>query len=256
MVEDSETSTQGYSENLKSILDDSKKMKTEYPKNTKKNHTYLSTDENIIKLDDENFLIVLPNVLTDVERTKYIDGASNVARKQGPGFMGHNTPRAEVCYTKNGDSYKYSGKKRYSTTYPKHVEWLSKKIIEKVGDIIQKNGKSENPYTCHDTSVDIIYNKQFKFGGSIGKHSDDEYDKTNPDKVWGLVAIYSLGQSRYLRVADKGPNRSYKNIELKDNSVIAMYGPSFQEKYTHQVDCLKENEKVGTRLSLNIRYHK
>jgi alkylated DNA repair dioxygenase AlkB len=78
-------------------------------------------------------------------------------------------------------------------------------------------------------------------------HSDNE----NED--WGLVLILSFGQERWLRIRSKKTGQWY-NVKAGPNTLIAMYGSTFQEAYTHQVDKLSEDEEVGVRLSLNVRF--
>jgi alkylated DNA repair dioxygenase AlkB len=103
-----------------------------------------------------------------------------------------------------------------------------------------------NPYTELSSGVDIVYSSKFPRGGSIGCHSDDEMN-------WGMVIVLSLGQTRYFRVRRKSDG-DWVNVKLGHNSLTVMYGPTFQELYTHQVDKLKEGEPVGIRMSMNARF--
>jgi hypothetical protein len=106
-----------------------------------------------------------------------------------------------------------------------------------------------NPYTRVSHAVDILYDASFARGGSIGRHKDDE------QADWGLVLVYTLGQSRWLRVRHERSG-AWHNVEASDNSLIAMLGPRFQTDFTHQVDTLAEKEEVGARLSINVRFTK
>jgi alkylated DNA repair dioxygenase AlkB len=104
----------------------------------------------------------------------------------------------------------------------------------------------DNKYKELSNGVDILYSNEFVRGGSMGAHSDDEMH-------WGLVVIFSLGQTRWLRVRKKS-NGAFFNVEMRHNSLIAMHGCSFQQLYTHQVDKLYKEEEVQCRLSLNLRF--
>lgn len=192
--------------------------------------------EGVTQLDEENQVVVLYNVMTDEEVEDYLREALNVERVSGTSGYGQKKPRMEVCYTVDGKPYKYSGKKHVTTKYPPHVLSMLDKVHQKWG--VEQGELS--------TAVDIIYSPAQVRGGSIGRHSDDEMD-------WKYVAIYSLGQTRYLRVRRIEDGKWY-NVPVKSNSLVCMVGKSFQKKYTHQVDKLPVGAEVGTRLSLNVRY--
>lgn len=190
-----------------------------------------------------NVLMLVPNVLSPPEVDDYIAAASAVHREQGPGGYGKPTPRYETFYTPDGSPYVYSGAAHRAKTYPLHVLLA----IERIREVIDSLGHHCLPeFGELDISGDIRYDASLKQGGSVSPHADDE-------KTWPIIIIYSLGQTRYLRVREKntGP---FINVKMTHNSIVVMAGPSFQKYYTHQVDKLKPTEKVGVRLSLNIRY--
>lgn len=118
-----------------------------------------------------------------------------------------------------------------------------------IDDLLSSLGKPSRPWRIPTSAVDICYDNSFERGGSISAHRDDEQE-------WGMVYIYSLGQTRYLRVRETsaGHNGRWINIKLTHNSLAVMYGSTFQKSYTHQIDKLSSGEFVGTRLSLNVRY--
>ncbi len=126
-----------------------------------------------------------------------------------------------------------------------------------------------NPYTELSEGAMIAYTPEFARGGSVDWHRDKE----NPN--WGLVAILTLGQTRYLRVrkhlanppkssATKNKKKGKRtasdaegeivNVMLPDNSLVFMYGARFQKHWEHAVHKLPNEENVGTRLSLNFRF--
>ena len=108
--------------------------------------------------------------------------------------------------------------------------------------------------TIPHTGVDIVYDDAYVRGGSIGAHSDDELGNHLSGEAWGLVTILSFGQTRFLRIRRRGHRAVLYNIELRDNSLVAMVGDGFQRDFTHAIDKLPKSVLVGARHSLNIRY--
>lgn len=195
-------------------------------------------------LDEERNVLMLVDQVIDVATLEeYIRDALYVKRTRGPSAFGHEKPRYEVFYTPSGEPYRYSKIAHATIVYPQHV----KDIIEKIKSVIVANADDLVPqFGQLDITGDILYDNTLPFGGSIGAHSDDE-------RPWNIVVIFSLGQTRYLRLRNKKTRETY-NVKMAHNSVVVMAGASFQSKYTHQVDRLSATEQVGTRLSLNIRY--
>lgn len=193
-----------------------------------------------LNLDKENTLILQNNVFTTDDLENYIKDALKVVRKSEC-IYGKMKPRFEVCYTVDGNPYNY--RSHYTTFFPEHVKLLLPTFNDVVNFYID-----DNPYQKISTATDILYSSELYRGGSISPHKDDEMD-------WGCIVIFSLGQTRWLRIKDTEKNFWY-NIQMNHNSVICMHGPSFQKRYTHQVDKLSEKEKKGTRLSLNVRFLK
>lgn len=203
-------------------------------------------DQQIIKkdgkfsVDNDNSLIFKANVLNESELRSYLLHAVNVDRRSGKSGFGVK-PRREVCYTIDGNPYRYSNVNHHTIKYPQHVLDIVPVLQKVVTDHFPAT-----PYTQLSNGVDIIYSDEFPRGGSISVHADDEDD-------WGLVIILSLGQTRWLRVRRKS-DKQWLNVQMTHNSAVAMYGPTFQKLYTHQVDKLAQDEKVGTRMSLNLRF--
>jgi alkylated DNA repair dioxygenase AlkB len=138
---------------------------------------------------------------------------------------------------------KYSRVIHASTAYPPHVTAVLPIFLQAV----ESRLPSEAPrFRRLSYGVDIIYCAEFERGGSIGAHSDNELP-------WGLVVVFSLGQSRWFRVKHKASN-AWFNVEVPHNSVLAMHGADFQPAFTHQIDKLADDEPVGVRLSLNFRF--
>lgn len=194
--------------------------------------------------EKECFIYVLYNALSETDRANYLQQAVKVDRKTGQSGFGPK-PRSEVCYTPNGQPYKYSGKNHYTTKYPSHVEKIIPSLLRSFSNELEKH-ELKNQFTILSNAVDIIYSDAFPRGGSISAHKDNE-------QPWGLVLVFSLGQTRWLRVRHD-TTKEFFNVQLRDNSLVAMFGKDFQKCFTHQVDKLSEKEFVGTRLSLNVRF--
>ena len=160
----------------------------------------------------------------------------------GKALFGHEKPRREVCYSTNGDAYVYSGRAQPTTLFPRHVQTLVPVILRAVEKLVP-----DNRFTKLDHGIDISYDDRVPRGGSNGAHRDDE------NAEWGLVAIVSLGQTRWLRVRSD-TTKQFTNVELRHNSLVCMHGKSFQQRFTHQVDKLAKNEPVGVRQCVNIRF--
>lgn len=206
------------------------------------------------KLDNNNnFIILAHNVLNKDELTSYITSAATVERYTGRSAFGSFKPRREVCYSVDGQPYKYSNINHQTKKYPLHILDIIPTLKAAVFNIDHSSAQNlpslENcEFNELSNGIDILYSNEFLYGGSNGTHSDNELP-------FGLVIIYSLGQSRILRIRRKS-DKVWYNVEMKHNSVVAMYGSTFQELYTHQVDKLPPHANIYPRLSLNIRFLK
>lgn len=205
--------------------------------------------DSTFELPDGCRVLIVNDFLEEDELNEYMDKSCTVNRMRGCTAFGAQKPRYEVSYTIDGEPNQYSGIKHYTVQYPDHVLQLAKKIqavIEEEYGSVQLS-----------TGIDIHYCNTIRGSGSIAKHSDDEMD-------WCAVAVYSLGQTRYLRVRRKDGSSGYYNIRLQHNSLVIMLDPKdskpgqFQKNYTHQIDKLtntaKNPQPLGHRLSLNLRF--
>ena len=200
---------------------------------------YLHVDNSVY---GNNSLVYVPNVLPPFELETYRAAAAAVGdRVQGAAPFGHKTPRFEVAYTQDGTSYNYGKRKRSTANFPPHVlrilPLLRARFYEATG-----HDDYRCVYTASPTAVDIAYTSKLKRGGKISRHADDECDD------WGLVFILSLGQTRWLRCRCN-KTKAWVNVCLPDNSLVAMYGATFQQGWTHQVDELPNGAEVGERHS-------
>ncbi len=194
----------------------------------------------LYKLDDLNSIIVKNQFLDNENLSQFIKNIANTKRISSYSGFGIK-PRYEVCYTVTGEPYVYSNFSHYTIKFPSYIL----DIVPNILSIIEEFGL-DNKYKNISHGVNILYSSDFERGGSISAHKDNEME-------WGLVIILSYGQSRWLRVRSCSTGKYY-NVKMKHNSLICMYGSTFQKKYTHQVDKLNKKEKVGNRISINIRF--
>lgn len=208
-----------------------------------KNGKYFHKD-GVYFLDNENCLIIKENVLDIKEFEDYLISACNVLRvseKVGWNF----TPRYEVCYTVDGKPYRYSGKDKYTIKFPQYILDIIPKFLDTVNTMLLPK---KNIFTKLSNGVDILYHSHLKGGGSIARHKDDEMP-------WGLVIIYSIGQTRYLKIREDKTGKIHI-VKMTNNSLVCMHGETFQQLFTHQMDKLKNDEIAYHRLSLNVRFLK
>lgn len=216
------------------------------------------TSPGVTDLQNGASVIVMHNIMSDTEIQKYLESAVNITRLPGKSGYGKDKTRLEMCYSAPGDPpFRYSGRIHPTIPYPEHVSELSKTLLTKIKEFIP-----DNVYTKTSYGVDIMYSDEFKLDGGIRAHSDIDHsnkDRSNKDRSnkdhsdWGLVMIFMLGQSRWMRIRHK-ITKDWTNVLMTHNSVIAMYGKDFQQDYTHQIDKLNKKEPVGIRLSLNFRF--
>jgi hypothetical protein len=219
------------------------------------------TKDGVYWLDQENALMIKNHWLQPESTAipEYLRQAAQIERVSGPSAFNRNKPRRELCYTPTGEPFRYSRIQHPTVKYPQHVRELIPKILDTIDQLLisdqttsgkdskrAKHPVKKNPYTELSSGIDIVYSAEFERGGSVGTHSDDEIH-------WPVVIIFNLGQTRWLRVRSK-KTKAWYNARLKHNSLVIMYGNTFQERYTHQVDKLGKSDTIGTRLSLNIRF--
>lgn len=201
----------------------------------------------VCPLDRENCWVRITGFLPAAALAEYCAALPRVSRVRGAAGFGHLKPRREICYTPDGKPYVYSGKSQPTVRYPPHV--LT--VVDRILDAARRHDP-DTRYTVLSTGVDIEYSAALPRGGSIGEHSDDEMR-------WGMVAVLSLGQTRYLRIrrragAAAGGRRDLWHLPTDHNSLLLMYGPTFQERYTHEVPKLPPAVAPETRWSLNVRF--
>jgi hypothetical protein len=211
-----------------------------------------SYEQVIFPLDEshDNFILTFNNALNRKELDVYLAEAVHVERPIGRAPYGALKPRKELCYSADGQEYIYSGIPHQTTFFPQHILPLVKKFQRQVEDTLNTKIGLKNIYTVPTSISDLQYDDSFPQGGSCGEHKDDE-------KEWGMVIIFSLGQTRWLRIRSETDSEKIINVQMVHNSLVVMYGRGFFEEgngYTHKVDKLHPDEDIRVRLSLNIRF--
>ena len=209
------------------------------------------TKEGLLLDDDESRLYMFDKLLKDETLADYVEAALEVDRPSGPNFFGYVKPRDEVCYISDHNNnraekkpYTYKGVNHKTLRYPNHVLV----VVSKIQSILN------NRIPTHDcqrlwTATDTLLCDKHSRGGFIDAHSDTDTKNLN------LVVIFSLGQSRWLRIRNKETLR-YSNVLVPHNSLVVMSGPKFQQNFTHELIRLTPSDVIGQHLSLEIRFLK
>ncbi len=181
-------------------------------------------------------------------RKSYLESASKVKRQvKVPTAFGAVMPRAQALFHPKAEPYEFTNKVRKTQVPTPEMTELINQCLE----ILEKSLGIPLPAKEIDQITDLYYGpKCAKQGGSIGDHSDDEGD-------WPVVFTLSYGQTRHLVIKDKSTKKVLISVPMPDGSLIAMIGPSFQERYTHGIPYLpKTFSNVQPRISLTVRCKK
>ena len=209
------------------------------------------TKEGLLIDSDESRLYMFDKLLKDATLADYVEAALEVKRPSGKTIFGTVKPRDEVCYISDHNHnraekkpYTYKGVNHKTLRYPNHVLLVASKIQSILSHRIPHHG-------CHRlwTANDTLLCDKHSRGGFIDAHSDVDIHNLN------LVVIFSLGQSRWLRIRNKETLR-YTNVLLPHNSLVVMYGPKFQQNFTHELIRLTPSDVIWRHLSLEIRFLK
>lgn len=105
-----------------------------------------------------------------------------------------------------------------------------------------------NTFSKHYNCNLSYYSPDLANGGSRGKHQDNV-----KNIQLALVLVYSYGQDRQFSIFKD--NKKILSVTLKENSILAMRGVTFQKTYFHQLDKLKKGVVAEDRVSFNTRYY-
>lgn len=225
--------------------------------NNNNNNTTVSPllDQYWKKLDDNGNHISFQKNILDFKQLRDLLSSEKTQTRYQPMFMQHPTPRFESIF---GGKFNYSGVKRnFTEEYPEHIKRLIDILLPKINERVREMTGSDNPYTHVSNGISILYAPEAKkTGGGLCMHKDHESLKHGIH--WSLILIYSVGQTRWLRIR-RDSDGHFFNVPTVDNSLILMYGPTFQKPapdgYTHGIDNLSSGDRVGARLTINIRFY-
>lgn len=190
------------------------------------------------KLNDDNMIVIVTNLLSASERTKFIQ--ESYTQERPPAKKGGNHNKIE--WTRNGKPYAFDPEPHLTKTFASHIQLIGTKVLEQ----IRKKGETE--HDLMDSATEYEYGVDMAEGGNIEKMNDTEGE-------WKHVAFYGLGQTRYLRITKKGA-RGFINIPLHDNFLVICSGTNFQQDYYHQVDTLPSEHPMATSLLVKTRFRK
>jgi len=190
------------------------------------------------KLNDDNSILIIQNLLTPSERIELIQ--ESYTQERPPAKKGGNHNKIE--WTRNGKPYVFDPEPHLTKSFASHVKKIGTKVLEQ----ISKKGETE--HDLMDSATEYEYGVDMAEGGSIEKMNDTEGE-------WKHIGFYGLGQTRYLRITKKGA-RGFINIPLHDNFLVICSGKNFQRDYFHQVDNLPPEHPMGTSMLIKTRFRK
>jgi len=197
-----------------------------------------------IELDNGNFLQIEKDILTPSD----LESFRELVHKYKPTFsqpttqtFGHRPKFTEMTFDVPPFNTGVPAMGYPHTLMPHDVKQFCALIKTRFDGIVGEDfgGRLFNANMVH-------YTPRFDRGGGRGVHSD------NPDEPLSLVLIYTIGQTRTLKIYREG--KVVTKVPLEQNSVVAMVGRTFQTMYKHCVAKLPPSVTPGHRYSLNIRY--
>ena len=192
--------------------------------------------------DAANCIYFKKNVLAEEKVKEFIQNCSEYQMKQYPAFYGNMMAYEEICFTPNGDAFRYAGKSRMSQKYPPFV-------LDFIEDIEKSTDLSINECYQLANSILIHYSPSIKHSGKLGYHSDKGHSAGD------LIFIYSLGQTRNFLIRSKTSTCRPLYVQLPHNSVLAMIGSTFQDDFEHSLEELDSvKDEAHHRLSFNVRF--
>lgn len=189
-------------------------------------------------LGDGNHLFIVRNVLTQEQRVSYLQCSADTQRV--PSTIGN---AMEMNFTRDGTVPAYANVNQPTDTLPTHILDVSESVSSSISSAMPGN-----IYTVLDTCAEIQLSKSMPNGGCLRQQS--EYASH-----WGCVSMLSFGQTRWMRVS-KNDAQGTINVSMPDNTLLVMYGPTFQEHYKHQIDELPKAHPMGTHHLLKMRFRR
>tara|TARA_B110000285_G_scaffold61049_1_gene70171 strand:+ start:1938 stop:2513 length:576 start_codon:yes stop_codon:yes gene_type:complete len=141
----------------------------------------------------------------------------------------YKTPRLEGFYSKNGESYGYSGGKMIIHSFTPLLDSICQKI---------------ETYTGQEFNS-VLVNLYRDGNDSNGWHSDDEKELGNEPRIASL----SLGDSRNIKFKHK--TKPEKHTQLMEHGSLLVMSGAIQKNWKHQIP--KTQVKKTARINLTFR---
>ena len=189
-------------------------------------------------LGNGNHLLIIHNILLPDERVSYLQRVGDIQHVDST--IGNSM---EMNFTRDGSVPSYADVNQPTQVLPSHILEVAESVSSSTSAAI-----AGHIYTVLDTCAEIKLGKTMVRGGNICQQSDNL-------SQWGCISILSFGQTRWMRISKVGAQGTI-NVSMPDNSLLVMYGLSFQQQYQYQVDELPDGHSIGVNLLLKMRFRK
>lgn len=188
-------------------------------------------------LDQFTILEVVYDILSQKDCNDYIrESLAHESRKQD-GFGLRMLPHYDIFF---GESrFKIFGDHKDTKPFPPYFAELETKFKE-------KSQKLKLLRCVH--AIDSVYDASLERGGKFCASAKEHF----PDLM--AIAIFSVGQTRILRIRRRSDKTHWVNVVMPHNSLVVMHGARFHDNYSFQMDTLSKYEPIGTHLSLKMRF--
>ena len=187
-----------------------------------------------------NHIYIIHDAVSESERISYLQQAADTTRMTTPSGI------SQMYFTRDGSVPSYADVNQPTETLPSHMLTICSTVSDSVSSAV-----ADNPYTVLDNCAEYEFASTAYKGGGISTQSDACAESSK----WGCTAMLSFGQTRWIRFS-KNNAQGTINIAMPDNSIIVMYGTTFQDKYQYCVNELPDNHPIGTHLLLKMRFRK
>lgn len=179
---------------------------------------------------EDNSLWVFPNFLSEMDLKAYVTAASTVTRAIN-----------DLKHARTSDSRSFVRYYTGSKQVPAHVNDLAFRVRQRIPGI---NGLS--------FVADHLFGATHAGGGGLWEHS--EVGKQT-------VVLFSLGQTRYLRLREKRfrakdeKRANYlASVALSHNTVVILHGDTFQRNYKMSMEKFADQDQASTHHLLKLCY--
>lgn len=184
----------------------------------------------------QSYITTIPNALTHSEILDFKELLATPMHQPTTTMFGHR-PKFYDCTFDAGDQATVPNRGYYHKPMTEVVQNFALLLKEKIGGA---------PLQFFNANI-VHYAPELARSGGRGKHAD------NPGANLKLVIIYSMGQTRHLKIYLD--NRVVQTVTMSDNSITAMVGPMFQQTFKHAVSKLPPTITPLDRYSFNARFY-